>query len=98
MNCSNFIPVLLASRDASDFVRGIVVSRQHAEQLCGMHGKERAMNLLDNIEAIKLLHGEWGEFKEMLTQSGWNIEGRWVEHVHSSLSRLILHASIVPLN
>ena len=51
---------------------------------------------LDDSQEIDLLHGNWRDFKEMLIESGWNIEGRWIEHVHSSLSRLILHASIVP--
>jgi len=49
-------------------------------------------------QEINLLHGEWNKFKQMLTGCNYEIEGLWVEHVHSSLSRLILHASNVPLN
>jgi putative methyltransferase (TIGR01177 family) len=51
---------------------------------------------LDEMQDVELLHGQWNDFSEMLIQSGWKTEGRWVEHVHSSLNRLILHASIVP--
>ena len=53
-------------------------------------------NQLKDESSIKLLHGNWDDFKTILTTSGWNIKGKWSEHVHSSLSRLILHATIVP--
>ena len=53
-------------------------------------------NQLKDDSSIKLLHGEWNDFKKMLTTSGWNVKGKWGEHVHSSLSRLILHATISP--
>ena len=53
-------------------------------------------NQLKDDSSIKLLHGEWNDFKKMLTTSGWNVKGKWCEHVHSSLSRLILHATISP--
>ena len=44
-------------------------------------------------QEINLLHGEWNDFKLMLKGCKWNIQGLWVEHVHASLGRLILHAS-----
>ena len=43
------MPVRLERREASDLVIGIVVSLQHAEQLCGIHGRERPMNPLEGI-------------------------------------------------
>ncbi len=49
---------------------------------------------LDDSQKVDLLHGDWNDFTKMILHNGWKIEGRWVEHVHSSLSRLILHASI----
>ena len=53
-------------------------------------------NQLKDDSLIELLHGDWSGFTAMLANSGWDIKGLWSEHVHSSLSRLILHATIVP--
>ena len=53
-------------------------------------------NQLKDDSLIELLHGDWGNFTVMIENSGWKIKGLWSEHVHSSLSRLILHATIVP--
>ena len=49
----------------------------------------------DNDE-LELLHGEWDNFKQMMVSSGAEIINQWQEHVHASLSRLILLASISP--
>jgi len=56
---------------------------------------EQNKQLIDE-SLIELLHGDWNDFTTMLRTSGWKIKGRWSEHVHSSLSRLILHATISP--
>ena len=53
-------------------------------------------NQLKDDSLIELLHGDWGGFTAMIANSGWDIKGLWSEHVHSSLSRLILHATISP--
>ena len=45
---------------------------------------------------FELLHGEWSDIEETFSKTGWRINNRWVEHVHASLGRLILHATIVP--
>jgi hypothetical protein len=58
----------------------------------------KKLELEIDSEEIKLLHGDWVEFKQTLTECKWKIQGLWIEHVHSSLGRLILHASSVPLN
>jgi tRNA (guanine10-N2)-dimethyltransferase len=58
----------------------------------------KKLELQSDSDEIILLHGEWDEFKQLLSECNWRIEGLWVEHVHSSLGRLILHASNVPLN
>ena len=47
-------------------------------------------------EELELLHGEWDNFKQMMVSSGAEIINQWQEHVHASLSRLILLASISP--
>ena len=47
-------------------------------------------------EELELLHGEWNDFKQMMDSSGAEIINQWQEHVHASLSRLILLASISP--
>ena len=47
-------------------------------------------------EELELLHGEWNDFKQMMVSSGAKIINQWQEHVHASLSRLILLASISP--
>ena len=51
---------------------------------------------LNEDEAINLLHGTWKETEQALLKAGWSVQAKWVEHVHASLSRLILHATIVP--
>ena len=58
----------------------------------GEHPNEE---LQDGIE-VNLLHGEWSDVQRTLQTSHWSIQGRWAEHVHASLSRLILHATVVP--
>ena len=47
---------------------------------------------------IELLHGQWDELNQLLIDCGAAMIGQWREHVHGSLSRLILLASIAPLN
>ena len=47
-------------------------------------------------EEWELLHGEWNDFKQMMVSSGAKVINQWQEHVHASLSRLILLASISP--
>jgi tRNA (guanine10-N2)-dimethyltransferase len=47
---------------------------------------------------IELLHGQWDELNQLLSDCGAAMIGQWKEHVHGSLSRLILLASIAPLN
>ena len=47
-------------------------------------------------EGLELLHGQWDDFKQMMASSGAEIINQWQEHVHASLSRLILLASISP--
>ena len=51
---------------------------------------------LEPDTSVELLHGKWGDIQSTFTATGWRINNRWVEHVHSSLGRLILHATIVP--
>jgi tRNA G10 N-methylase Trm11 len=50
----------------------------------------------ESDDDIQLLHGDWGEFVSMMNQSGAEIINHWREHVHASLARLILLASIAP--
>ena len=47
---------------------------------------------------IELLHGQWDELKQLLSDCGTTMIGQWKEHVHGSLSRLILLLSIAPLD
>ena len=47
---------------------------------------------------IELLHGQWDELNQLLSDCGTTMIGQWKEHVHGSLSRLILLASIAPLD
>ena len=49
-------------------------------------------------EEITLLHGNWDDFSRMLSKAGAELINQWQEHVHGSLSRLILLASVAPLN
>lgn len=51
---------------------------------------------LKQTDSIDLLHGTWKETERALSIAGWSIQAKWVEHVHASLSRLILHATIAP--
>jgi putative methyltransferase (TIGR01177 family) len=51
---------------------------------------------LESNASVELLHGEWDDIQSTFTATGWRINQRWVEHVHASLGRLILHATIVP--
>ena len=50
----------------------------------------------ESDDNIQLLHGDWNEFVSMMNHSGAEIIGHWPEHVHASLARLILLASIAP--
>jgi len=52
----------------------------------------------DDTGEIELLHGHWEELKQLLSDCGSTINGQWKEHVHGSLSRLILLVSIAPLD
>ena len=45
---------------------------------------------------FELLHGSWDDFVSIMRQSGAEIINQWSEHVHASLARLILLASIAP--
>ena len=49
-----------------------------------------------STHGIRLLHGQWSDVELSLRHSGWDVKGLWVEHVHASLSRLILHATVAP--
>jgi hypothetical protein len=51
---------------------------------------------LEPDASVELLHGKWDDIQSTFTATGWRINNRWVEHVHASLGRLILHATIVP--
>ena len=57
---------------------------------------ERPDEGLSHDEEVALLHGKWPEVLAALNNAEWCIQGRWVEHVHASLSRLILHATVAP--
>ena len=50
----------------------------------------------ESDDDIQLLHGDWNEFVSMMGRSGAKIIGLWQEHVHASLARLILLATIAP--
>ena len=52
----------------------------------------------NDTSEIELLHGQWDELNQLLSDCGAAMIGQWKEHVHGSLSRLILLASIAPLN
>ena len=45
---------------------------------------------------VNLLHGDWQGIEHALRNAHWSVQNRWVEHVHASLSRLILHATAAP--
>ena len=45
---------------------------------------------------VNLLHGDWQGIEHALRNAHWSVQNRWVEHVHASLSRLILHATVAP--
>ncbi|RZD49213.1 MAG: hypothetical protein CXT67_10200, partial [Methanobacteriota archaeon] len=53
---------------------------------------------LDNNSQVDLLHGDWHSLQQLMKSSGWQIKNRWIEHVHGSLSRLVIHAKYVLLN
>ena len=53
---------------------------------------------LDNNSQVDLLHGDWDSLQQLMKTSGWQIKNRWIEHVHGSLSRLVIHSEYVPLN
>lgn len=55
--------------------------------------KENKLEVKQDSDEIILLHGEWRDFQKLLAECNWKVEGLWIEHVHSSLGRLILHAS-----
>jgi tRNA G10 N-methylase Trm11 len=55
--------------------------------------KESKLEVKQDSDEIILLHGEWRDFQKLLVECNWKVEGLWIEHVHSSLGRLILHAS-----
>ena len=82
--------VLLSSRKVASKKAGLVL-------ILPMHpfGEFPDESLKENAE-FDLLHGEWSEIEDTFAKTGWRINNRWVEHVHASLGRLILHAAIVP--
>ena len=53
--------------------------------------------LTDNSK-VELLHGDWNSLQQLMKLSGRVIKNRWVEHVHGSLSRLVIHSGFVPLD
>ena len=53
--------------------------------------------LTDNSQ-VELLHGNWDSLQKLMKLSGWVIKNRWVEHVHGSLNRLVIHSEYVPLD
>ena len=53
--------------------------------------------LTDNSQ-VELLHGDWDSLQQLMQLSGWVIKNRWVEHVHGSLSRLLIHSEYVLLD
>jgi len=53
---------------------------------------------LEDNSPIELLHGEWKSLQQLMKSSGWQIKERWIEHVHGSLSRLVIHAEYAPLD
>ena len=55
--------------------------------------KDNKLEVKQDSDEIILLHGEWRDFQKLLAECDWKVEGIWIEHVHSSLGRLILHAS-----
>ncbi len=82
--------VLLSSRKVASENAGLVL-------ILPMHpfGEFPDEALSDDAE-FELLHGQWTEIESTFSKTGWRINNRWVEHVHASLGRLILHATIVP--
>ena len=82
--------VLLSSRKVASTNAGLVL-------ILPMHpfGEFPDKALSDDAE-VELLHGKWSEIETTFSKTGWRINNRWVEHVHASLGRLILHATIVP--
>lgn len=82
--------VLLSSRKIASQKAGLVL-------ILPMHPfGEFPDEPLKKEAGFELLHGEWSEIEETFSRTGWRINNRWVEHVHASLGRLILHATIVP--
>ena len=49
-------------------------------------------------EAVELLNGSWPKLLMLLKSCGWVPKSAHIEHVHKSLSRLILLARSVPLD
>ena len=47
-------------------------------------------------EALPLLRGTWTDMKALIAEAGWHLHSGYVERVHRSLSRLILHARCAP--
>ncbi len=43
-----------------------------------------------NSAELELLYGEWDAFNKMIVNSGASIIGKWQEHVHASLSRMLI--------
>ena len=80
-------------------------SVQVTKQRFGIIGNDAKLVLIvpiipnkDETDEIELLHGNWGKLKQLLSDCGSTITGQWKEHVHGSLSRLILLVSIAPLD
>ena len=47
-----------------------------------------------NSAELELLYGEWDAFNNMMVNSGARIIGKWQEHVHASLSRMLVWAEL----
>ena len=91
-------PIALLGKRALERAKASPVSAQGLVLILPIHPLgERPDEALSHDEEVDLLHGEWPEVLEhALSNAEWSVQGRWVEHVHASLSRLILHATVAP--
>ena len=75
--------------NAIDSMRKVVAEKAKLVLIIPIKPNERG-------DEIQLLHGDWDDFVSMMIRSGAEIINHWPEHVHASLARLILLASIAP--
>ena len=59
---------------------------------------ERIHEAVELNESVDLLHGDWHGLQSMMVRTGWHPTSAHVEHVHRSLSRLVLLARYAPLD